>query len=107
MADGHPIDYTGDTGVLGTDGSQAIQEHKCLGGKHAFARIVNHSTLKGEPTLVVDLASAGNGYGADLVFSNIRLCNEDRKLWGNPCNYQQIMFLKIEHSCLTFFISGL
>ena len=77
--------------------------------KHAFARIVNHHALKGEPapTLVVDLASAGNGYGADLVFSNIRLCNEDRKLWGNPCNYQQIMFLKIEHSCLTFFISGL
>ena len=49
---------------------------------------MNQTALKGDtaPTLVVDLASAGNGVGADLVFSNIRLCNEDAK---NDC--QQIL----------------
>jgi len=54
MADGDAAAYTGDTGVLGTDGSLAILEHKCVGGDAA-------------PTLVVDLATAGNGVGADLV----------------------------------------
>ena len=36
MADGDAAAYTGDTGVLGTDGSQAIQEHKCVGGNYYF-----------------------------------------------------------------------
>jgi len=53
-ADGDPAAYTGDTGVLGADGSQAILEHQCVGGEPA-------------PVLVVDLATAGNGVGADLV----------------------------------------
>ena len=53
---------------------------------------MNQTALKGDaaPTLVVDLASAGNGVGADLVFSNIRLCNEDAKI-----DCQQILFLTI------------
>jgi len=53
-ADGDAAAYTGDTGVLGADGSVAILEHKCVGGEPA-------------PVLVVDLSIAGNGVGADLV----------------------------------------
>jgi hypothetical protein len=54
LADGEESAYLGESGVLGTDGTQAVLEHKCLGGESAT-------------TLVVDLASAGNGVGADLV----------------------------------------
>ena len=36
MADGDADAYTGDTGVLGTDGSLAILEHKCVGGNYYF-----------------------------------------------------------------------
>lgn len=66
-ADGNAEAYFGDNGVLGADGSGPILEHKCVGGEPA-------------PTLVVDLASAGNGVGADLV------CDVDGSMNGTS-NY--------------------